>query len=829
MNAGLGSFFLSIGVDINDLNQGLRNAQSRIDEFGSRLENIGSKLSIGLSAPLALVAKSALDASGEFESLQTSFNTMLGSVEAGKQMMQDLQKFNLSTPFESKEVATATKSLLAFGFAQEQIIPNLSRIGDISAGVGMSVQELADIYGKARVQGTLMAEDINQLTGRGIPVIQEFAKQLGVAESQVKKLGSEGKISFANLEQAFISLTSEGGKFFGMTANQATTWQGVMSNASDSINQSLVTLGDTIIKSLNLKEVIPQATAYLSELVDAFKNLSPEAQKAITIIGGLAIVIPPLMVIAGTALPMMASGFTALISPVGLVTVAIGALVAVLGEHYLTTKKIESAVNAMNEVNKEVSSTISNEIDEVTKLNDILQSNTSSYEDKKQALAKLKEINPEYFKGLNAENLNYSSLNEAISKYVTNLQNATKAKALFDKIQSNKELIKTLEKDPSQAVSYIDLAKNYLTSGMNPQQAAFKTSILALDNIEKLKKSTKGLEKDLQSLEKQGYKALGGLSGAKPSGAGGVTGAGASAGSGKANKDLQKQLEEDSKLYEGLINDIQKMYINSMTDTNRREIELLKYNSNEELKEYEKRIKGREGFENLFAFYRLNKEKEVQEKIFQLEQKNKFIPKEIKGADTFKGFDMKATDKSMQTSLNNMLQLGINAQIAGNNVANLEKFLGLAQGTIDRTNYQAYSDQAQIVLDANSSMIDALKQLSVEATVNIGSMIGQMITGTQTIKDLGMVLLDTLSKALAQFATIRAIQGIGEIFSGNIAGGIKNLGLGLGLGVGSGILKGMANKAQNQQQPTNQQQQYSVIRGGDIFTAQNRYQLIKGF
>lgn len=190
---------------------------------------------------------------------------------------------------------------------------------------------------------------------------------------------------------------------------------------------------------------------------------------------------------------------------------------------------------------------------------------------------------------------------------------------------------------------------------------------------------------------------------------------------------------------------------------------------------------------------------------------------------------MKATDKSMQTSLNNMLQLGVNAQIASNNVANLEKYLGLAQGTIDKTNYQAYADQAQIVLDANSSMINALKQLSVEATVNIGSMIGQMITGTQTIKDLGMVLLDTLSKALAQFATIRAIQGIGEIFSGNIAGGIKNLGLGLGLGVGSGILKGMANKAQNQQQPTNQQQQYSVIRGGDIFTAQNRYQLIKGF
>jgi tape measure domain-containing protein len=38
------------------------------------------------------------------------------------------------------------------------------------------------------VQGRLFGEDINQLTGRGIPIIQEFAKQFKVSETQVKKL-----------------------------------------------------------------------------------------------------------------------------------------------------------------------------------------------------------------------------------------------------------------------------------------------------------------------------------------------------------------------------------------------------------------------------------------------------------------------------------------------------------------------------------------------------------------------------------------------------------------------------------------------------------------
>ena len=48
-----------------------------------------------------------------------------------------------------------------------------------------TVNQIAELYGKARVQGRLFAEDINQLTGRGIPIIGELAKQFGVSDSQV--------------------------------------------------------------------------------------------------------------------------------------------------------------------------------------------------------------------------------------------------------------------------------------------------------------------------------------------------------------------------------------------------------------------------------------------------------------------------------------------------------------------------------------------------------------------------------------------------------------------------------------------------------------------
>jgi tape measure domain-containing protein len=89
-----------------------------------------------------------------------------------------------------------------------RVAATLARIGDVSAGVQAPVNELAELYGKARVQGRLFAEDINQPTGRGIPIIGELAKPFGVSDSEVKKLIESGQVSFPAIEQAFIDSNS---------------------------------------------------------------------------------------------------------------------------------------------------------------------------------------------------------------------------------------------------------------------------------------------------------------------------------------------------------------------------------------------------------------------------------------------------------------------------------------------------------------------------------------------------------------------------------------------------------------------------------------------
>lgn len=197
-------------------------------------------LAVGSAATgiAAAVAKVGISFNAAKESAEVAFTTMLKDGEKAKALMQDLQKFAATTPFQLPEILKASKALLAFGVDVQNLTPTLRQLGDVAAGVGIPFSELAEIYGKAKVQGRLFAEDMNQLTGRGIPIIGEFAKQFGVAESEVRKLVEEGRIGFPHLEEAFRSLTSEGAMFHNMMEAQSQTFTGVLSTLKDNLNMA---------------------------------------------------------------------------------------------------------------------------------------------------------------------------------------------------------------------------------------------------------------------------------------------------------------------------------------------------------------------------------------------------------------------------------------------------------------------------------------------------------------------------------------------------------------------------------------------------------------
>lgn len=227
-----------VGLKGQEFDRGIDKLRGKLGSFKREQESafagLGGRLAgVFTAAAIGGFVKDSVMAAAQNERTATSFKVLLGSAEKAKALIGELQTLGASTPFEFPELATAARSLIAFGVSSKDVIRTLTSIGDISSAVGVPIGELAEIYGKARVQGRLMAEDMNQLTGRGIPVIQEFAKQFGVAEGEVKGLVSAGKIGFAQLERAFTDLTKEGGMFFNMMSEQSGTTLGKLSTLSD--------------------------------------------------------------------------------------------------------------------------------------------------------------------------------------------------------------------------------------------------------------------------------------------------------------------------------------------------------------------------------------------------------------------------------------------------------------------------------------------------------------------------------------------------------------------------------------------------------------------
>ena len=230
---------------LDKTNRGLQKATREAGRFSKMLKQgfglgIGSELTRQITRIprlFALAVTSGIRFTAMLEQQTVAFKVLLGSEEKAVKLLKELTEFSSVTPLSLEDLTGAARQLLAFGEPEEKLLTTLRRVGDVASGVGAGIKEIAELYGKMRVQGQLMAEDINQLTGRGINVITEFANQLGVSERQVKKLGSTGKLHFSNLERAFENLTREGGKFGGLLEDQSQTLTGLLSSLSDNFDR----------------------------------------------------------------------------------------------------------------------------------------------------------------------------------------------------------------------------------------------------------------------------------------------------------------------------------------------------------------------------------------------------------------------------------------------------------------------------------------------------------------------------------------------------------------------------------------------------------------
>ncbi len=503
---------------------GTNNADEIVKSLTDSLKRTAAEIG-GLMA-IKKFGSDVIEATGKMQQLQVALSTILQDKSKADQLIAEIVQFAAKTPFNLDDVATGAKQLLAYGSSADNVVKELSMLGNVASGLQIPIGQLIYLYGTLRTQGRAMTVDIRQFAGRGIPIYEELAKVLGVSKDQVGELVKEGKVGFKEVEQAFKNMTSEGGKFANLMENSAGTWPQRLSNIEDTLFQKMNEFGN------KYKEVFEFGIGTAEDLVESLDDV-------LSVIGGLIAAYGTYKAALITAaVAQKAVGFVESIRLIGMYRKELGlataaqqafnvasksnvyvallaALVGIGTAVYMFTKRTNEATAAqetLNSVNKKADEEFSKQAATVDRLSGVLKSETSSLDQKKKALSDLQSIIPSYNASLDEEGRLINNNTEAIKSYLTQLEKQIRMKAAQEELEELYRKKRTQEKQQKIATENYNEAKSLYNSsvtmtgsalqnrGINTGVAVFSRNS-AVNN--QLKDRANKAKKELDSVKKE--------------------------------------------------------------------------------------------------------------------------------------------------------------------------------------------------------------------------------------------------------------------------------------------------------------------------------------
>lgn len=503
---------------------GTNNADEIVKSLTDSLKRTAAE--IGGLVAIKKFGSDVIEATGKMQQLQVALSTILQDKSKADQLIAEIVQFAAKTPFNLDDVATGAKQLLAYGSSADNVVKELSMLGDVASGLQIPIGQLIYLYGTLRTQGRAMTVDIRQFAGRGIPIFEELAKVLGVSKDQVGELVKEGKVGFKEAEQAFKNMTSEGGKFANLMENSAGTWPQRLSNIEDTLFQKMNEFGN------KYKEVFEFGIATAEDLVESLDDV-------LSVMGGLIAAYGTYKAALITAaVAQKAVGFVESIRLIGMYRKELGlataaqqafnvasksnvyvtllaALVGIGTAVYMFTKRANEATaaqEALNSVNKKADEEFSKQAATVDRLSSVLKSETSSLDQKKKALSDLQAIIPSYNASLDEEGKLINNNTEAIKAYLTQLEKQIRMKTAEKELTELYEKKRTQEKRQKEAIANYNEAKSLYNSsvtmtgsalqnrGVNTGVAVFSQNS-AINN--QLKDNANKAKKELDSVNKE--------------------------------------------------------------------------------------------------------------------------------------------------------------------------------------------------------------------------------------------------------------------------------------------------------------------------------------
>lgn len=221
------------GTLIGAVSGGIEAATQKFTEKDEAFKSYVQEQTEGALEAQSAALTSGSSIAGSREQTQMAFAKALGGDEAANAYLEQVCEMATRTNYTYDEITAYTKQLLN-SYAPDEILDVLGNLSDATAGLNLNSSDVSlwvSGLNRMRITDKATLEYLNYFSERGLNVYEALSKALGVQESAVQDLISDGKVSGTQAADAILDYIGE--QYGGLSDRLASSYEGLMGNIED--------------------------------------------------------------------------------------------------------------------------------------------------------------------------------------------------------------------------------------------------------------------------------------------------------------------------------------------------------------------------------------------------------------------------------------------------------------------------------------------------------------------------------------------------------------------------------------------------------------------
>lgn len=330
--AGASNFIVRGGADFSEIEKKFQGLEKKMGKVADKLKKAGSTLTKAVTLPIAGIGVASFKFAADLQdAMGASDQIFKGASVEVKKWADNLESYYGIAEGEALSYANTMGAMLQNigGLTEEEAAKQSQTLvqlaGDLSAMFGGTTESAVQALTGALKGNNSMLDNYGM--GVNDATVKAKAFEMGL-------YSGKGEMSLATKQAATLALVMEQtADAQGQAAREAEGASGSMKMFTTEIKNLGTDIGGVLLP------IITPLITKIGEIVQKFGEMSPETQKTIVVIAGVAAAIGPLLLVLGSLAsgissiiaiaPVLGTAFTLLTGPVGLVIAAIAGAIAI--------------------------------------------------------------------------------------------------------------------------------------------------------------------------------------------------------------------------------------------------------------------------------------------------------------------------------------------------------------------------------------------------------------------------------------------------------------------------------------------------------------------